>query len=452
MLEPHPHAFLERAAVVLDSITDGVFAIDPDFRITAFNRAAEEITAVPRAEALGRPCCDVFHASICETACALRETLASGRPIQCRPIHIVRPDGRRVPLSISTALLKDGSGRVIGGVESFRDLSVIEDLRRELTRRHSFHDIVARSQPMQRLFDILPDVARSSATVLIEGPSGSGKELVAHAIHDLSPRAGGPLVVVNCGALPDSLLEPELFGHVRGAFTDATMDRKGRFALAGGGTILLDEIGDVSPALQVRLLRVLQEKTYEPVGSSQPQKADVRVIAATNKNLRDEVAAGRFREDLFYRINVVRLEVPPLSRRRSDIPLLAEHFIERLNRLHDRGITGLSDEALAALVRHDWPGNVRELENAIEHAFVLCRGPVIFPEHLPREIAGAPLVAEIAEAPIGRTLAEFEAQIILAALRRNNGRRTKTARELGINKSTLWRKMRKLGILAEPAP
>ncbi|MBN1476418.1 sigma 54-interacting transcriptional regulator [Candidatus Sumerlaeota bacterium] len=437
----------EETSVILDSINDGVFTVNDAFAITSFNQAAEAITGVPRDEALGKPCCDVFHASICENACALRETMRTGRPIQCRPIHIVRPDGRRVPLSISTALLRDAEGQIIGGVETFRDLSVVEDLRRELTRHHTFHDIISKSHRMQRLFDILPDVAASDSTVLIEGPSGSGKELVARAIHSLSPRASGPLVTVNCGALPDTLLESELFGHVRGAFTDAKMDRRGRFALAEGGTIFLDEIGDVSPAMQVRLLRVLQERTYEPVGSSQSQRADVRVIAATHRSLRDEVEAGRFREDLFYRINVVRLEIPPLSERREDIPLLVEHFLERFNRLQSKRITGLSDEALAALVRHRWPGNVRELENALEHAFILSRGPVIQPEHLPPEIVMATArPEEIAAAPMGRTLEELEAQIILAALRRHGWHRLETARELGINKTTLWRKMKRLGI------
>ncbi|MEW6743870.1 MAG: sigma 54-interacting transcriptional regulator [Planctomycetota bacterium] len=442
----------DTTSAILESIRDGVFTVDASFRITAFNKAAEEITRVPRAEAIGKPCCDVFHASICEGACALRETLNTGRPIDCRPIHIVRPDGRRIPLSISTALLRDQSGQVMGGVETFRDLSALEDLRRKLRRQHTFHDIISRSDRMQQLFAMLPHVAASGSTVLIEGPSGSGKELVAHAIHDLSPRCRAPLVVVNCGALPDTLLESELFGHVRGAFTDAKADRKGRFALAEGGTIFLDEIGDVSPALQVRLLRVLQERMYEPVGSSRAQRADVRVIAATNKTLSQEVAAGRFREDLYYRINVIRLEIPPLRERRIDIPLLAEHFTERLNRLQDRRITGFSEEAMAALVRYDWPGNVRQLENAIEHAFILCRGPVVFPEHLPAEIAGPPSTAEIIDAPIGKTLAEYERQVIFAALRRNDWRRAATARELGIDKATLWRKIKRFGIQARTRP
>ena len=448
MAQVDPHTVAEMTAVILESIADGVFTVNADFVITSFNRAAAEITGVPREEALGQPCSEVFHASICESACLLREAMGTGQPVQMRPIHIVRPDGRSVPLSASAAVLKDGEGQVIGGVETFRDLSVIRDLRRELERKHSFHDIISKSHKMHRLFEILPNVAASESTALIEGPSGSGKELVAHAIHDLSPRREGPIVIVNCGALPDTLLESELFGHVRGAFTDAKVARKGRFALAEGGTIFLDEIGDVSPALQLRLLRVLQEKTFEPVGSSRPQRADVRVVTATNKNLREEIQAGNFREDLYYRINVVRLEIPSLAERREDIPLLAGHFIERFNNIQGRQIAMLSDEAMAALVRHPWPGNVRELENAIEHAFILCQGPGILPEHLPPEIGGSAPLEGATAAPVGRTMKEIEAQIILDALRRHGWHRQDTAKELGIDKTTLWRKMKRLGIQA----
>jgi PAS domain S-box-containing protein len=436
----------EQTAAILDSVTDGVFTVDAEFVITSFNLAAERITGVGREQALGQVCSDVFHASICESTCALRETMRTGEAIQMRPIHLVRPDGERTPLCISTALLLDSGGRTIGGVETFRDLSAVENLRLELTKHHTFRDIISKNHRMQRIFEILPKVAESDSTVLVEGPNGSGKELVARAIHDLSPRASGPMVTVNCGALPDTLLEAELFGHVRGAFTDAKTDRPGRFQLAEGGTIFLDEIGDVSPALQARLLRVLQERTYEPVGSSKSRRADVRFITATNKDLRREIEEDRFREDLYYRINVIRLELPPLAERREDIPLLADHFLNRFNRLQDRQIALISDGALAALVRHPWPGNVRELENAIEHAFILCSGTAILPEHLPPEIVGVSDHAPASGASLGRTIAEIETQAILAALRRNQGQRAKTARELGIDKTTLWRKMKRLGI------
>ncbi len=430
---------------ILDSIADGVFTVDEAWRITSFNQAAEEITGVGRAEAVGKRCCDVFRASICETDCALRRTMETGKPVVNKAIYIVDADGNRVPISISTALLKDDAGRVIGGVETFRDLSLVEELRKELDGRHVFEDIISRNHRMGQLFDILPEVARSDSTVLIEGESGTGKELVARAIHNLSTRRRKKLVTVNCGALPDTLLESELFGHKAGAFTDAKKDRPGRFALAEGGTIFLDEIGDVSPALQVRLLRVLQEKTYEPLGGTEPIKADVRVVTATNRNLDELVAAGTFRPDLYYRINVVRLGLPPLRERKEDVPLLIEHFITRFNRLREKDVTGLAPEVLAILMEHNYPGNVRELENILEHVFVLCPGGMIEPRHLPERLrpAGA---AEAGLAGGARTLQEIEARFIRDALARNNWNRLATARELGIHKSTLFRKIKSLGI------
>lgn len=428
--------------VILDSIADGVFTVDREWRITSFNRAAEEITGIPRSEALGQRCCHVFRASICETHCALRQTMETGKPLVNRAIYIVDADGERIPISVSTALLKDGKGRVIGGVETFRDLSLVEELRRELSGRHSFMDIISKNREMQRLFDILPEVAESESTILLEGESGTGKEMFARGIHNLSVRKNKPLVTVNCGALPDTLLESELFGHKKGAFTDAKRDKPGRFALAEGGTVFLDEIGDVSPALQARLLRVLQEKVFEPLGSTAPVKANVRVLAATNKNLADRVKEGTFREDLYYRINVVRLLLPALRQRKEDIPLLVDHFIGRFNRLRGKDIIGISPEALAILVEHDFPGNVRELENIIEHAFVLCRGGMILPHHFPDSLRPKE------EGRLSRTLdlKGLEARFILNALKRNHWNRTSTARELGIHKTTLWRKIKQFNL------
>ena len=347
--------------------------MDEDWRITSFNRAAERITGVSRAEAIGQRCCDVFRASICENECALREALGSGRPIVNKAIYILDAQGRRIPVSISAATLKDASDRVIGGVETFRDLSMVEELRRELEGTYTFADIVGRSPGMRRLFDLLPQVADSNSTVLIEGASGTGKELFARAIHNLSPRRDKRFVAINCGALPDTLLESELFGYKAGAFTDARQDKPGRFAVADEGTIFLDEIGDISPAMQSRLLRVLQEKLFEPLGSVEPVEVDVRVVAATNQDLGKLVRQGAFREDLFYRINVMRLKLPALRDRREDIPLLVERFVGKFNRLQNKDIAGVSEEALALLMEHHYPGNVRELENIVEHAFVLCR-------------------------------------------------------------------------------
>jgi PAS domain S-box-containing protein len=433
---------------ILESISDGVFTVDRDWRITSFNRAAEAVTGVSRAEALGRPCAEVFKASMCEAECALRKTLSTGKPIVNRSAFIVNAAGRRIPISVSTAMLKDAAGRVVGGAETFRDLSLVEELRKELSGRFEIGDLVSRSPSMRRLFDILPQLAASESTVLIQGETGTGKELAARAIHGLSARGKGPFVAINCGALPDTLLESELFGYKAGAFTGANRDKPGLLARAEGGTLFLDEIGEISPALQVRLLRVLQDRTYEPLGGSVTLKADVRVIAATHRDLDDLVEKGAFRQDLFYRINVVRVDIPPLRRRKEDIPLLVDHFIERFNRLQGRAVPGVAPEVMSVLLAHNYPGNVRELENLVEHAFVLCGNGRIEPRHLPAEFTGAPGAG--GPAPRAVTLDEglraAEARLILEALHRNRNNRLAAARELGLHKSSLFRKIKALGL------
>lgn len=429
--------------IILNSIADGVFTVDLEWRISSFNRAAEEITGVTAAEAVGRPCCEVFRANVCESTCVLKYTLETGNPVVNRPIAILRADGREIPISVSTALLRDETGRVIGGVETFRDLSLVETLRREIDRQCRFQDIISKSPTMKKLFAILPEVAQSESTVLIQGESGTGKELLSRAVHSLSPRSKGPFVAVNCGALPDTLLESELFGHVAGAFTDAKKNRAGRFAMAAGGTLFLDEIGDISPALQVRLLRVLEEKTYEPLGSSTTVKADVRIVTASNKDLAQLVEEGSFRKDLYYRINVVRLKLPTLAQRKEDIPLLAEHFIQRLNKVRNKKILGLSHETLAIFMRHDWPGNIRELENIIEYAFILCSNGLIQPECLPDNLRSH--ACKVVDYQ-GMTLQDIEKRAVWEALQRHEGRRMATARELGIDKNTLRRKIKRFNL------
>ncbi len=433
-------------ATVLDSIADGVFTVDDQWRITSFNRAAQRITGLPRGEALRRPCYEVMQASICQSDCALKRTMETGQPIIDQPVDIIDSSGRRIPISISTAVLRDAKGRMVGGVETFRDLSAIEELKKEITRRYTFMDIVSKNHRIQEIFTILPDVAESDSTVLIQGPSGSGKELFARAIHDLSDRREGPYVVVSCGALPDTLLESELFGYVRGAFTDARRDKPGRFALAQGGSIFLDEIGDISPAMQVKLLRVLQEREYEPLGATGPITADVRVIAATNRDLDELVGDGRFRQDLYYRLNVVKIQLPPLSRRREDIPLLLEHFIHSFNLKKGKHIAGVTGQVMDLLMGHEFPGNVRELENIVEHAFVLCHGTQIGLEHLPRELVGAGRGPVADEGGSADPLRESEARTIREMLLRMDGHRRRTARALGIHPTTLWRKMKSLEI------
>ena len=436
----------EAVETILESIADGVFTVDRRWRITSWNRAAEEITGFSREEALGRTCHDVLRADVCQGGCVLRRTMESGASVVNAPISIVTRAGAEKPLSISTAVLRSADGEIIGGAETFRDLSAIERLRRRLEERWSFQDILSKNHRMQALFRVLPDIAESESSVLIQGPSGSGKELVARALHYLSPRREGPFVAVNCGALPDTLLESELFGYRRGAFTDARRDKPGRFELARGGTLFLDEIGDISAALQVKLLRVLQERRFEPLGAVASVDADVRVVTATNRDLRQEMGRGRFRDDLYYRLNVVRVDLPRLAERKEDIPLLVEHFVARQNAERGRSVQGVTPGALRALMDYDYPGNVRELENAVEHGFVLCRGDLIDARGLPPEIRGP----DLAPSPGGEgaldPLRAAEAEAIRQTLARFDGHRQKSADALGIHKTTLLRKMKRLGL------
>jgi PAS domain S-box-containing protein len=437
---------LGAADIILESVSDGVFTVDSQWRITYFNRAAEEITGVSRKDALGKRCFEVFNASTCEIGCALKQTMKSGRPIVGRASVIVNAEGRSIPVSVSTALVRDANNEIVGGVETFRDFSMVEELRRELRGEVGIGDMVSSSAAMKKLFDIMPQIAAASdSTVLIRGETGTGKELLARAIHSTSPRRKKPFVAVNCGALPDTLLESELFGYKAGAFTGATSEKPGRFAFADGGTIFLDEIGDVTPALQIRLLRVLQDKTFEPLGSSKPVTVDVRVIAATNKDLTSLVQSKEFRQDLFYRLNVVNLFLPPLRGRKEDIPLLAEHFIDRFRRTRGKNITGVDRETLSLLMSHDYPGNIRELENIIEHAFVLCPGHLIQPRHLPEELFSR-LPATPALGGLDSTLKTVEAQILIQTLRQNQFNRQSAARQLGMHKSTFFKKIKALGI------
>jgi len=430
---------------ILDSIADGVFTVDLDKNITTFNRAAETITGIPRRQAVGQKCFDVFHANICQGFCALEKSIKTGRPIIDLPINILSSSGNTIPVSVSTAVLKDAGGRIVGGVETFRDLSAIEEIRKELSGRYSFMDIISKNHEIQKLFNILPDIAESDSTVLIQGPSGTGKELFARAIHTASLRKKGPYVTVNCGALPDTLIESEMFGYTRGAFTDAKKDKPGRFARAEGGTLFLDEIGDLSPPLQVKLLRVLQNREYEPLGAARPVKANVRIIAASNKDLARLMSAGLFREDLYYRLNVIKIELPPLARRREDIPLLVEHFVHLLNIKRGKKNAGVSPEVMSFLMHYDFPGNIRELENILEHAFVLCRDSLITLEHLPPELVSNMQTGAVPDTFVS-DLKKAEAQVLLDTLKKHNGHKARTARELGINTSTLWRKMKRLGI------
>jgi PAS domain S-box-containing protein len=433
----------DKLLTIVDNISDGVFSVDLDFKITFMNKAAQAITGFSADQASGKPCKEIFRTSACNGDCPLKATLATGNPVINKPVCILNKKGKRIPLSISTAMLKDAQGKITGGVETFRDLDLARRLQKEFEGRFTFEEMISRNKAMLELFEILPTIAESVSSVLIEGESGTGKELIAKSLHNLSPRKKYPFISINCGALPDNLLESELFGYLTGAFTDAKKDKPGRFALAEKGTLFLDEISNISQAMQVKLLRVLQEKEYEPLGGTKSVRADVRIIAASNARLDQLVSAGTFRTDLYYRIKVVKISLPPLRERREDIPLLIDHFVEQFNRLHRKDIPGVAASVLEILMNHDYPGNIRELENIIEHAFVLCRGGIIQPEHLPEDIRGG---IPIPAVEIASTMKEMESLFLIAALKRNRWSRKDTAAQIGINPSTLYRKIKRLGL------
>lgn len=435
--EPSP----ERFEAVIHSISEGVFTVDREWHITCFNRAAEEITGIPRSEALGRRCYEVFKSNICRDACAIQYTIETGRPVVNLTVYLNNRKGAQIPISVSTALFRDSQGRLIGGVESFRDLRHVEELRKEIEKTYTFEDIISKNNKIKQITDILPTIALNESNVLITGESGTGKEVFARALHNLSRRSKRRFVAINCGGFPETLIESELFGYEAGAFTGAVKSKPGRFALAEGGTLFLDEVGDLPSLLQIKLLRVLQEKTYEPLGGVRSVKADVRIVTATNRDLELMVAKKTFRQDLYYRINVIKLEIPPLRERMEDVPLLVNHFIGRFSALHDKDINGISPDALTILMSHDYPGNVRELENIIEHGCVLCPGNLIRVRHLPEWLR-----PRIENMDTASSLAEVEKQFIISILTKNKWNRLATSKELKIHKTTLFRKMKKLNI------
>ena len=427
----------ELLRIVFDSIMEGVFTVDRDLKITSFNHAAERITGFSVAEAIGRRCYEIFRTDVCHRQCALRAALNDEIPVDTARVHIISRDGVEKAMGVSATVLRT-DGEIVGAVEFLHDLRVTGDARQQ----RAATGIVTGSPAMNRIIDLLPNIARSECSVLILGPSGSGKELIAQAIHSLSPRRFGPYVKINCAALPATLLESELFGYAKGAFTDARTDKPGHFALAKGGTLLLDEISEMDVSLQVKLLRVLNDGEYQPLGSTRTLHADTRVIAASNADLAALIEQGRFRADLFFRINVVTVELPPLSHRPEEIPLLITHFVEKFAASTGKPIRGVTPDAMRLLTAYHYPGNVRELENAIEHAFVMCDGELIVPECLPRHLVEAAMVS-------GRPRqvpAASERQMIAAVLARHRGNRVRAAHDLGMHRTTLWRKLKVYGL------
>ena len=432
---------------VLESISDGVFTVDFEKRITFFNRAAEFITGFKAEEAVGQYCFDIFRTNTCQDKCPMDAAIA-GHPQISVHARIIDKPGEQKPVCINTALLKGPQGEILGGVETFRDLSELERLKRELSRSFTSEDIVGNHPKIREILSLMPDIAESDSPVLIEGPTGSGKELFARAIHNLSLRKDHPFIAVNCAALPETLLESELFGYSRGAFTGALRNKPGRFLLANKGTLFLDEIAATLPAFQADLLRVVEDGELMPLGETKALRVDVRVVAATNVDLKKLVLQGRFREDLYYRLNVVKVSLPALRERKEDIPLLIDHFIQKFNLLKGRAIRGVTPDVLSFLTDYPFPGNIRELENVIQYAFIRCKSDLIAMEHLPAELFDKAANGKESLSDLGTLPHSKEAGQIRILLNQYGGNRIETAKALGISRSTLWRKIKKYGLVA----
>jgi PAS domain S-box-containing protein len=432
-------------SLILDSVSQGIFTVNARGEVTTFNRAAQRITGHREREVLGQACSTVFKTDLCDSVCPLRQSIRGRERIHGRRAIFHTKDDRSIPISISTYPLETRTGKLLGGVEVFEDLSSLVALERKLDDKYRFDDITSKNPEMERIFALLPLVAESDSTVLILGESGTGKELVAKAIHNHSPRGKHPFVAISSAAMPETLLESELFGYKKGAFTDAKRDKPGRIAQADGGTLFLDEIADLARPLQVKLLRFLQERVYEPLGSTESVRSNVRVISATNRDLSEMVRQGEFREDLYFRLNIVEIELPPLRERSEDIPLLTQHFIRRFRTAGRRPIEGIEDDALALLARYPFPGNVRELENVIERAFVVCQRNLIDVRSLPDYVQHHRPEGR-AGGGTGDVLKNSEAKLIARTLKKHRGNRTRAAEELGIHRVTLFRKMKRYGM------
>jgi PAS domain S-box-containing protein len=425
---------------ILESMADGVLIMDRDLRIIYFNRAAAVMTGFKKEEILGRHCRDVFRTCLSTDHCFLRESMETGKSFVNIDSHVLSKDDEKISVTVSSAAYRDLEGNVIGGIQVLRRLSGFAELPEDRQNGYSYHGIVGKSKALKEIFDLLPQIARGKSTVLITGETGTGKELVARAVHELSSRSSKPLVEVNCSAIPETLLESELFGYRKGAFTDAKQDKPGRFEMAEGGTILLDEIGSASLAAQAKLLRVLETKEYEPLGAKSTKKADVRIICATNKKLCSLVESGKFMEDLFYRITVVPIDIPPLRERAEDVPLLISHFLDSFNRTEGRNVVGFTQSALTILLNYEYPGNVRELKSIVECAFNLSKSSHIGPESLRFPSKGEGAVAGPVKGK--ETIREMEKKLILRSLKEHNGSVNAAAEALGIHRVTLWKKMK----------
>jgi len=434
---------------IFHGVTEGIFTIDNNWNIQSFNRSAEKITGYSREEAKRKKCWEIFQSSVCRNGCHMETTLKSKKEMINKELTIKRKNGNSIPIRVNSQPFLDAEGEIIGGIETFSDITEFKVLSKHLEERFSFEKIIGNSEAMKNIYTLLEHVSQTDSTVLITGESGTGKELIARAIHLNSDRKKQPFMAVNCSAFVETLLESELFGHERGAFTGAVKTKPGRFELAQNGTLFLDEIGDISPQVQVKLLRVLETQQFERVGGTKSIKMNTRIIVATNKDLKKEIEEKRFREDLFYRINVVNIHLPPLRDRKEDLPLLTEYFLQKYRKKFNKKIKHIDPESFEILTRYHWPGNVRELENVLEHVFVLCAKETIRTDCLPDW-----LVQKIESSESSRTdlqdqesIKDAEKKHIQSVLSKYNGDRQKVSEVLGIDKSTLWRKMKKYHLL-----
>ena len=429
---------------IFNSNIEGTFTIDMEWNVTSFNKSAEKITGYNKEEAINKKCWEIFGSNLCRNGCHMESTMSGRVSSIGNELVIKSKEKKLIPIRVNSAPLLNGMNEQVGAVETFIDISEIKNLAEHLSEKYKFANIIGKSKSMNKVYSLLESVAQSDSSVLITGESGTGKELVARAIHLHSDRKSAPFVAINCNAFAESLIESELFGHEKGAFTGAIKNKTGRFELAKEGTLFLDEIGDLSSQIQVKLLRVLETKQFEQVGGIEPITLNARIIAATNKDLKKEIETGRFREDLLFRINVINIDLPPLRERMEDFPILVNHFIELFNEKLKKKIAGISAEAFRLLTKYNWPGNIRELENVIEHGFVLCQGEIIQLEHLPEKLINRIETFENKNKP--SPIIEAEKKLILDTLEKYKGNKNETAKALGINKSTLWRKMKKLNL------
>ncbi|GMU98613.1 MAG: hypothetical protein AMXMBFR51_13500 [Ignavibacteriota bacterium] len=430
---------------IFNSLLEGTFTINSQWKITSFNKAAVGITGFSVSEAIDKDYWEVFPSEDGKEDLQLKSFIADHHKNLLRETTIIRKDGSRVLVRINSAPLLDTANNKVGRVVTFEDISLMKNLSNHIEERFHFKNIIGRSKPMLQVFSMMENVLDTDSTVLITGESGTGKEIIARSIHLNSVRKSEPFIAVNCTAFAETLLESELFGHEKGAFTGAIRTKPGRFELAGNGTLFLDEIGDIPLSVQVKLLRVLENRLFERVGGTKSIQLNARIISATHRDLENEIKNGNFREDLFYRINVINIHLPSLHERKEDIPSLVNHFMSKYNEKFKKNIHYISPNALKVITHYNWPGNIRELENVIEHAFIVCNSDAIKTEHLPQKLQELlkKLNLNGNETENKTPFEQVEKQLIQSTLRKYNGNRSQTATELGINKTTLWRKMKK---------